>query len=293
MRADVVDRALEFAGVDAHAENVAVAEFAEGAAGGGLRTHVADARTGGDAGETAVSEEHDTLGLRQIFEGGGDLVSLGHAGSGTKPDEDDDLALAEGVGAAGFDRDHRGGLGAEDAGGAFVGKNAVGIEERGVDGGALHECAFGGEVAAEERNGAGHADGAGGGRREDHAVGIDAVELAEFFAETGAALGFFPPREIFAEGLAGDGEGVEFEQAEVAQVEHQLGDAAGEEDLHGGEVRRAVGEDVDEAGDEGVDARPVVDGGAAQAGGVGDGGDVDDEVGRAADGGVGNHGVVQ
>ena len=75
-------------------------------------------------------------------------------------------------------------------------------------------------------------------------------------------------------------------------MEHHLGHAAGEEDLDGGVVLRAIREDIDETWDGAVDARPVVDGGAGEAGGVGDGGDVEREIGGAAERRVGDEGVV-
>ena len=170
--------------------------------------------------------------------------------------------------------------------------DAIGADHVGCDGGALHERALGGEVAAEKRDRAGEAAFAGARRRHDDLIGIDAVEFGEFRAEARAAFRGFPPREVFAEGATGDGAGVELEETGVAEVEHHLGHAAGEEDLHGGVVLRAIREDVDEARDGAVDARPVVDGGARQAGGVRDGGDVEREISGAAEGRVRDEGVV-
>ena len=170
--------------------------------------------------------------------------------------------------------------------------DAVGADHVGGDGGALHERALGGKVAAEKRDRTGEAAFAGAGRRHDDVIGVDAVEVGEFRAEARAAFRGFPPREVFAEGAAGDGAGVELEETGVAQVEHYLGHPAGEEHLHGGVVLRAIREDVDEARDGAVDARPVVDGGAREAGGVCDGGDVEREISGAAEGRVRDEGVV-
>ena len=96
----------------------------------------------------------------------------------------------------------------------------------------------------------------------DDDVWVDVIKLSEFFFEAGAAFGVFPPFEIFAKGLAGDGHGVEVEFSGFAEVEHDFGDAAGEEDLHGGEVSGSIGEVVDETGDVGIEATPVIDGGS-------------------------------
>ena len=75
-------------------------------------------------------------------------------------------------------------------------------------------------------------------------------------------------------------------------MQHHLGCAAGEEDLHGRVVPRAVGESVDEARNLAIDVCPVFCGGPLEFCGVGDGGDVQEEVGRSAEGRVDDHGVV-
>ena len=75
--------------------------------------------------------------------------------------------------------------------------------------------------------------------------------------------------------------------------EHDFRHAAGEKDLHGGEVARAVGKRVDEARDEAIDLNPVRDGGALKARGMGDGGQMEEQVGGTAEGSVENHGVAQ
>ena len=86
---------------------------------------------------------------------------------------------------------------------------------------------------------------------------------------------------------------VQPQQPEVAQVQHHLGHAAGEEDAHGRVVDGAVRQHADDARHGAVDARPVLDRRAPQARGVGDRGDVQQQVGRAAEGRVHDHRVVQ
>ena len=73
--------------------------------------------------------------------------------------------------------------------------------------------------------------------------------IEQILAQRVAAWAVLPPVEVGVEGFAGDGLDGGVEQAGAAQVEHDFGHAAGEEDLHGGEVARAVGQGVDQARD--------------------------------------------
>jgi len=82
-------------------------------------------------------------------------------------------------------------------------------------------------------------------------------------------------------------------QAEIAQMEHDFGHAAGQKDAHGRMADGAVGQHIDQARHRGVDAAPVGDGGQRKAGSVGDSGDVEQQVGAAPKRGVDDHGVVQ
>ena len=288
--ADEVDRAGEIFAIDDDLDLVAVAEFADGAAGEGLGRDVADAGAGGDAAEARVGEDGDVLAEGEGLERGGDLVDLLHArAGGAAADEDHDVAFDD---LAGLDGVDGGGFGGEDLGGTEVAVDAVGIDEGRVDGGALDDGAFGREIADGEADGGGEAAGAGAVGGHDDVVGIDAVLLEEILAEGVAARAVLPPVEGGVEGFAGDGLGGGVEQAGAAQVQHDLGHAAGEEDLHGGVVAGAVGQRVDEARDLAVDVCPVFGGWAVEPGGVGDGGDVEQEIGRAAEGRVDDHGVA-
>ena len=116
---------------------------------------------------------------------------------------------------------------------------------------------------------------------QDHVVGVDAVRLAQALAQPPPALGALPPFERRAQRLAGGGARGEVEQTELAQMQHHLRHAAGQEDAH--RRMRAVGQGVHDARDAGVarpSTRPGV--GDGQAGGVGDGGQVQQEVRRSA-----------
>ncbi len=75
-------------------------------------------------------------------------------------------------------------------------------------------------------------------------------------------------------------------------MQHRLGHAAREIDLHGGVVLRAVGQRIDEARHLPVDAHPIVDGRTTQPGGVRDRGHVQHEIGRTAERGVADEGIV-
>ena len=67
------------------------------------------------------------------------------------------------------------------------------------------------------------------GRREDHVVGVNSVALAEHFSQPLPPIGPLPPLEHVAQSLAGGRQSVKPQQAERAQMQHQLGHAAGEE----------------------------------------------------------------
>ncbi len=143
-----------------------------------------------------------------------------------------------------------------------------------------------------EADGARHAHRARALRREDDLVGVDAVALDQQLAHARAALAALPLVEHVAERPPVHRLGVQAQQAEVAQPEHHLGHAAGEEDAHGRVVDGPVGQHADDPRHRAVDARPVLDGGPPQARGVGDRRHVQQEVGGAAERGVHDHRVV-
>ena len=250
---------------------------------------MADAGSGGDTRESSVGDERDALAVLHVLEGGGDLVGLGHARARTDADQCHDVTGVHGPGFQGGDglaltgeHPHR----------TLVGEQAVGPDQLRRDSGALHQRALGREVAAQKGHGARQATGAGLVGRHDDLPRIDVVEVEKLFAQAGAALALLPPGEVLAERATSDRAGVEFEQTEVAQVQHRLRYTAGEVDLHRGEVTRAVGKRVDETRNLAVEAGPVLHGRTPQAGRVGDGRDVQHEIGRAAEGRVADHRVV-
>ena len=86
----------------------------------------------------------------------------------------------------------------------------------------------------------------------------DSVTLfAQALAEALTALRALPPVEVLAHRLAGDGHGVQMQQAKIAQVEHHLRHATREEGAHGRVIVRAVGQHAYQARHPAVDARPV------------------------------------
>ena len=88
-----------------------------------------------------------------------------------------------------------------------------------------------------------------------------------------------------------DRERVESSRPARAQVQHHLGDAAGEKDANR-RVMRAVRQHVDEPRHLAVDRAPVVDRRASQSGGVRDRRDVQQQVRRAAERRVHDHRVA-
>ena len=108
-------------------------------------------------------------------------------------------------------------------------------------------------------------------RRQDHVIRIHAVLCAQALAEARPALGRLPPVEVLTYRLAGHGHGVQVQQPEIAQVEHHLRHAAGQERPYGRMVVRAVGQHAHQARHLTVDARPVFNIRNSAARRVGDG----------------------
>ena len=158
---------------------------------------MADTGAGGDAGEAGVGYHRHVLAEIEVFESAGDLIGFFHARSGrAAADEDEDIA---GFDLAIFDGGDGGFFGGEDAGGAGLAIDAVGVDDGGIDGGGFDNRALRSDVADREADGAGEAFFAGPRRRHDYIVWIDRVVSHELFAKAGAALRFFPPLEHFAQ----------------------------------------------------------------------------------------------
>src|SRR5580700_7096282 len=146
---------FETVSIDVDFDDVAVAEFADGASGEGLGRNVADAGTGGHAAEAAISEEGHKAAVRERFEGGGELINLLHAcAARTATDEHHHVARCDLAGLDGGD------------GSRFCGKNArrapmvedaFSADEAGVDGGAADDGATRREVAGGKADGEGEA----------------------------------------------------------------------------------------------------------------------------------------
>ena len=116
-----------------------------------------DACTGGYAGEAGVGDECNVLAVGEVFECGGDLVDLFHAGAEGPPQVRTMMspALTLKDSSAGLDGSGGVAFGGEDAGVAGVSVDAVVIDDCWVDGGGLDDGAFGREVAGGECDGAG------------------------------------------------------------------------------------------------------------------------------------------
>ncbi len=273
-------------------DQVAVADPPDRPAGEGFGADVADAGAGRDAREPGVGDDGDLLAERQMLEGRGDLVDLLHPGP-ERPatDQDQDVARAERVAPLPLDGGDGGGLAGEDPRRADLAVDPVGADHGRVDGGALDHRPFGGEVPPRKGHGAGQtsARARSGGRITSS--GSTPSACGQAGAESGPAVGPGPGSSVDP---ASGPETVrtEVEQAEVAEVEHHLGDAAGQVGPDGRVVARPVGEDVDQARRPAVDLGPVLDRGPGETGGEGDGRDVEQQVRRAAERGVDRHGVA-
>ena len=103
--ADEVYGAGEVVAVDDDFDEVSFSDAADGTASEGFGSDVSDAGAGGDAGEAGVGDECDVLAVGEVFERGGYLVDLFHAGAkGATAGEDHDVAGFDFEGfVAGFD----------------------------------------------------------------------------------------------------------------------------------------------------------------------------------------------
>ena len=127
--------------------------------------------------------------------------------------------------------------------------DAVGVDQRWVDGRALDHGTLGGEIAHGETDGGGEPAGPGAIRIHDDVVGIDAVARGQVLAQFVAAWAALPPVQAAIERLSGNGLYPGVEQARPSQVEHHLGQSSGQKDLHGGEVAGTIGQRVHQARD--------------------------------------------
>ena len=182
-------------------------------------------------------------------------------------------------------------LGGEDPRGADLAVYAVRVHHAGIDGGALDHRALRGEIAPGKRHRAGEPALAGPRGGHDHVVRIHAVGGLQALAQRAPALGPLPPVEAPGQRLAADGEAALVEKPGAAQMQHHLGDAAGQEHAHRRVIARPVGQHVDQARHAAVDVRPVLDGGPAETRRMRDGGEMQEQIRRAAHRRVHHHGV--
>ena len=184
-----VDAAFEGVPVDDDFDDVAIGEFADRAAGEGLRTDVADAGTGGEAGEAGVGEDGDPFPKVEVFERGGDLGDFLHArAQGPPADEDHDVARFDASGAGVFQGGDGGTFGCEGFGRAGCAVDAVCVDDGGVDGRAFDDGAFGGDVAGGEADGAGKPPLPRPVGAHDDVFRGNAVQVPEALPEAGAAF---------------------------------------------------------------------------------------------------------
>src|ERR1017187_3713360 len=184
---DQIDGAFEARAVDDDFDLVAFAHLADGAAGQGFGSDVADAGAGGDAAETGVGENGDFLAEREVAERGGDFEDLLHAGAhGAATHQDNDVAGGDGAALDGGDG---GFFGDENARGAGLAVDAGGIDDGGIDGRTLDDGTAGDEVAGGESDRGGEAAGAGAGGVHDDVVGIDAIAFEQHAAQGSTAFG--------------------------------------------------------------------------------------------------------
>src|SRR6185437_2936260 len=143
--ADEIDRAVQCVSIDHDLDPVAIPHTSHRTTGEGLRRDVTDAGSGGDPTETRVGEHRNMLAEWQRLKCGGDLIDLLHACTErTSANKHKNIAVAD---FATLDCCNSCGLGDKDLGGTFVPIEVVCVDERGIDGSALDDAAFGREIA--------------------------------------------------------------------------------------------------------------------------------------------------
>jgi hypothetical protein len=157
-----VDGGLEARRIDDDPHTVSVDEPPERSALERLRTDVADAGAGGDAGEAGVRDERDLAAEGEEPKRRGELVGLLHSRShGAASDQHDHVARLDRLARDSLDRGDRVRLAREDASTTVQAVDTVLVERASVDRGRLDYAPAGGEIAAGEADGRRHALGPG------------------------------------------------------------------------------------------------------------------------------------
>ncbi len=157
-----------------------------------------------DTGKARIGEQRDVLAVRNIFERAGHLIRFFHPGS-ERTDSGEHHHISR-FDLPCFNRGHGVFFADENPRRSFFAINTIGINDRWVDGGRLHNGSFRSEVSAREGEGAGEPPGFSAFGRKYNFIGIDAVLLLQNFAEARAALRRFPFVQVFLERAAGDRE---------------------------------------------------------------------------------------
>ena len=169
--------------------------------------------------------------------------------------------------------------------------HAICVNNGGIDRSALDDRPAWRQIAHRERDCRRKAIAARRVGIHDHVVGIDAIALQQHFANRRAPFGLFPPVQHGAEILARHRHRAGIQQPRAPQMQHHFRHAARHEDLHGGEVTRAVRQRVHKPRDFPVDPCPVFHRRPAQTGGMRDGRHVQNQIRGTAEGRVHDHGV--
>ena len=277
---DQVERTFELHAIDDDPDEVAVADPAQRAAGQGLGADVTDAGTRRDAREPGIGQDGDLLAERQVSQRRGDLEDLLHPRAHRPAtDQDQDVAGPDRPVPLPLDGGDRLVLASEDPRRPGLAVDSVVIDHRRVDRGALDDRALGSQVTPREGHRAGESPLPRPGRAHDHVVRIDAVLFGQALAQSLPTLARPPttPRSR-SSGSPMTVASRQVEQAQLAQVEHDLRHTARQERPDGRMIERPIRQDAHQARHPDVDLVPVVDGRPAQAGGERDGRHMQDQV---------------
>ena len=292
---DDVDRTGERRAIDHDLDDVAVAHAADRTAVQRLRTDVADARAGRDAGEAAVRDQRDVLAPRQISERRRDLRRLLHAGARrTVADQHDDVALANRGDAlvAALHRANRVALVDEHARRSAMPIHLIVADDRRIDRRRFDHRSLGARlptgnttvlVRPARRAASGLMITSSGDTLAPAASRARARLRRSLASHQSSVVSSVSPVAVITSSCSSPID---------AKMQHHLGHAARHEHLHGRMTLRPVRQRVDEPRRRAIDANPVVDRRRAQTSRVRDRRNVQQQIRRPAERRVHEHRVL-
>ena len=162
----------------------------------------------------------------------------------------------------------------------------------GINGGRFDDGAFGAQIPDRKHDGTRQPAILGDLGRHDYVIRIDSIALLEQIAERLPPRAHVPRVQNLVPRLADYGQALAMDDAQLAEMPHDFGDAAGQVQLDRRVIHRTVRQDVDKSRNAAIGFLPIRDGRTFETGGMGDGGNVQQKIGRAAAGRMHGDGIV-